>query len=263
MSALYEPAGHGRWRPQEATRGPWNAAHQHGGAPAALLGGLIERAEPGSELRVVRVTVELVRPVPLDELRSEVEVVRPGRRVQLVAARLYAGEDLVARALGLRLRRDEASAAPPSEPAAAAPAPPAESRPLRLDHVEPGLAMFNHDGVDVRYARGDWGTGPAFAWIALRMPVIAGEAPSPLQRALAAADFGNGISAAVDWSTWAFINPDLTVYLEREPVGPWVGLDAHTRIGPDGTAVAESVLHDERGRIGRGVQALLIEPRPD
>ena len=93
--------------------------------------------------------------------------------------------------------------------------------------------------------------------------MVAGEEPSALQRALAAADFGNGVSAALDWSAWAFINPDLTVYLEREPVGPWVGLDAQTRVGPDGIAVAESVLHDERGRIGRAVQALLVEPRRD
>jgi acyl-Coa thioesterase superfamily protein/acyl-CoA thioesterase superfamily protein len=261
MSSLYEPAGDGRWRPHEATRGPWNAAHQHGGAPAALIGGLVERAEPGAHLRVARVTVELVRPVPLEELRSEVEIVRPGKRVQLVAARLYAGEDLVVRALALRLRRDGASAAPPSEPAAAAPTGPEQARPLRLEHVQRGLPMFNHDGVDVRYARGDWGVGSAFAWIALRVSVIAGEEPTPLQRALAAADFGNGVSAAVDWSAWAFINPDLTLYLEREPEGPWVGLDAETRLGPDGTAVAESVLHDERGRIGRAVQALLVEPR--
>src|SRR5437870_4836012 len=178
MSALYESAGDGGWRPNEATRGPWNPAHQHGGAPAALLGGLIERAEPGSQLRVARVTVELVRPVPLDELRSEVEVVRPGRRVQLVAARLYAGADLVARAPALRLRAGDAGAAPPSEPAAAAPAAPEASRPARAEHMGADQAWFGQDGVDLRYAHGDWRTGPAFAWVALRMPVVAGEEPS-------------------------------------------------------------------------------------
>src|SRR6059058_142299 len=142
MSALYESAGDGGWRPDEATRGPWNPAHQHGGAPAALIGGLIERAEPGSQLRVVRVTVELVRPVPLGELRSELEIVRPGRRVQLVEARLYAGEDVVARALALRLRRDETSAAPPSEPDGAAPAAPEASRPAKAQHLRADLPWF-------------------------------------------------------------------------------------------------------------------------
>jgi len=261
VSALFAPQADGLWVPAEATRGPWSAEHQHGGAPAALLGGLIERTEPGSQLRVARVTIELVRPVPLAPLRTEVEIVRPGRRVQLVEARLFAGDDLVVRALALRLRRDDASRAPASTGGDAAPGGPDDGRELRLEFVHPGEAMFGHDGVDLRYVRGDWGTGPAFVWIALRMPVIAGEEPSAVQRALAAADFGNGVSAVLDWSEWAFINPDLTVYLERDPLGSWVGLDAQTRVGPDGTALAESVLHDERGRFGRAVQALLVEPR--
>ena len=91
--------------------------------------------------------------------------------------------------------------------------------------------------------------------------MIEGEAPTPAQRAMAAADFGNGVSAVLDWNEFAFINPDLTVYLERDPVGDWVGLDARTRVGPDGTALAESVLYDERGRIGRALQGLLVLPR--
>jgi len=261
VSALYVPDGDGRWVPDEATRGPWNAEHQHGGAPAALLGGLIERAEPGAGLRVARVTIELVRPVPLAPLRAEVEIVRPGKRVQLVEARLFAGDELVVRALALRLRRDDASAAPASEDGPPAPGGPDQGRELRLSFVHPGEPMFGHDGVEVRYVHGDWGTGPAFVWIGLRRPVIAGEEPSAVQRALAAADFGNGVSAVLDWGEWAFINPDLTVYLERDPAGRWIGLDAETRIGPDGTAVAESVLHDERGRFGRALQALLVAPR--
>src|SRR5262245_8425707 len=82
VTALYEPNGDGRWQPSDATRGPWDPGAQHGGAPAALLGGLIERAEPGAAMRVARVTLELVRPVPLVPLRADVEVVRPGKRVQ-------------------------------------------------------------------------------------------------------------------------------------------------------------------------------------
>jgi hypothetical protein len=260
MTALYAPAGPGRWQPHGATRGPWDPESQHGGAAAALLGGLIERTEPGAAMRVVRVTFELVRPVPLNELRSEVEIVRGGKRVQLVAARLFDGEDLVVRALALRLRRDGESAAPATPPAPG-PGLPGEGRSLRLEHAHPGFEMFGHEGVDLRYARGDWGSGSAFAWIALRMPVLAGEEPSPLQRALAAADFGNGVSAVLDWEAWAFVNPDLTLYLERDPVGRWVGLEAETRAGDDGTAIAESVLYDERGRVGRAVQALLVQPR--
>jgi len=261
VSVLYEPLGDGRFRPAEATRGPWDPAAQHGGAPAALLGGLIERAEPGAGMRVVRTTVELVRPVPVAaELRAEVEIERPGKRVQLVAARLFDGDRLVVRALALRLRRDASGAVAAMGEGATPPAAPDEAREAIFPYDESGEPMFNTHGVEVRYARGDWERGPAFAWIALRDEVVAGEAPSGLQRALAAADFGNGVSSLLDWNEFAFINPDLTVYLEREPVGRWIGLDARTRIGDDGTAVAESVLFDERGRVGRAVQALIVQP---
>ena len=95
----------------------------------------------------------------------------------------------------------------------------------------------------------------------LTVPVVKGEDPSGAQRALAAADFGNGFSAVLDWDAWAFINPDLTVYLERDPVGEWIALDARTRLNGDGTGLAESVLFDQTGRVGRAVQALLILPR--
>jgi hypothetical protein len=58
-----------------------------------------------------------------------------------------------------------------------------------------------------------------------------------------------------------FINPDLMLYVEREPVGEWICLDSATRIATDGIGVAESVLYDERGRVGRATQALLVAPR--
>jgi hypothetical protein len=259
--ALFTPAGEDRWLPAEATRGPWDVTHQHGGAPATLLAGLIERAEPGAAMRVARITLEIVRPVPLTELRSEVEVVRPGKRVQLVEARLFSGEDLVTRGVALRLRRDDESPAPASDGGPPVPAGPDGGREFRLPHVPPDQEMFGHDGVEVRYVRGGWGPGDAFVWIALRRAVVGGEEPTPVQRAMAAADFGNGVSAVLDWDRFAFINPDLTVYLERDPVGSWVGLDATTRVGPDGTALAESVLYDEQGRVGRALQSLLVQPR--
>ena len=85
--------------------------------------------------------------------------------------------------------------------------------------------------------------------------------PSPFQRLAAAGDFGNGISATLSWDDYLFINPDLTLYIEREPVGEWICLESETRIARDGIGVAESVLYDERGRVGRATQALLVAPR--
>jgi hypothetical protein len=259
-SALFEETGEDTVRATVLTRGPWDPGAEHGGAPAALLGRAIERTDPGAEMRVARVTMELLRPVPIGDLRVETELVRPGRRVQLVAARLYAGDTLAVQALALRIRR-EAGVSPAVVAGDPVPAPlPGPEKRVALRFGEG--PSFPDDACELRFATGHYrDPGPAITWIRLAAPVVEGETPSGLQRALAASDFGNGVSAVLDWSTQVFINPDLTVHLERDPVGEWICLDAETTIAPDGTGQAASTLYDERGRIGRAVQALYVDRR--
>jgi hypothetical protein len=259
-AVLFETLGDGRVLATDVTRGPWDAGAQHGGAPAALLARAIEAVEPGGDMRIARVTLELLRPVPVDELHVEAELVRPGRRVQLVSARLLHGDTPVMLALALRMRRAAGVApavggdAPPPFPAPA-PGDVRASRPR-------GPISFARDGVDLRFARGRLSEpGPAFVWIALRSPVLAGEPPSPLQRVLAAADFPNGASSVLDWDEHVFINPDLSVHLERDAEGEWIGLDAESTIAGDGTGQATATLYDARGRIGRAVQSLYVDRR--
>jgi hypothetical protein len=103
--------------------------------------------------------------------------------------------------------------------------------------------------------------GPRTAWFRLKVPVIAGEEPTPLQRLLVAADFPNGISNEIDWREWLFINPDLTVYIEREPRGEWIALQARTRMLEGEAALAEAVLFDTEGRVGRSLQSLYVARR--
>ena len=121
--------------------------------------------------------------------------------------------------------------------------------------------MFAPDALEIRFVAGTFGGGPSTAWFRLRAPIVAGEEPSPLQRLAAAGDFGNGISTILPWDEYVFINPDLTLYIERPPVGEWIALEAQTTIAPDGIGTAESVLYDARGRVGRATQALLVAPR--
>ena len=92
------------------------------------------------------------------------------------------------------------------------------------------------------------------------MPIVAGEEPTPFQRVAAAGDFGNGVAAAFDRGRYSCINPDLTITLHRLPVGDVGGARlGHVPGARRGYGVAESVLHDEQGRIGRAIQTVLIE----
>jgi hypothetical protein len=116
--------------------------------------------------------------------------------------------------------------------------------------------------MDYRFVRGAFKEpGPALVWLRMGVPLVDGEEPSPLVRVMAAADSGNGVSAALDWRKWLFINTDLTVHLHRMPEGEWIGLDSETVLEPHGIAMSDTVLGDERGAIGRAVQSLLVGPR--
>jgi hypothetical protein len=121
--------------------------------------------------------------------------------------------------------------------------------------------MFAPDAIEIRFISGKFGGGPAIGWFRLRRPLVAGERPSPLQQLAAAGDFGNGISAELSWDDYLYINPDLTLYIEREPTGEWIGLESRTLIPAGGIGISESVLYDQRGRVGRAIQALFVAPR--
>ncbi len=258
--AVYLPDGPDRVIPTGLARGPWDPGAQHGGAPAALLARAVEGVPSETPMAVARLTYEFLRPVPLAPLDVSSRVLRPGRRVQLIEATLRAGDDDVARVTALRVRRDDAEELPE---AALEPARPGPTDGALLEAPSGRPTGFAWHAMEIRFTEGSfWEVGPAFAWFRLRVPLVEGETPSPLQRMAAAGDFGNGIATQVSWRTHVFINPDLTLYVERPPVGEWVGLDAATRIATPGVGVSDSVLHDERGRIGRAQQALYVAERP-
>jgi hypothetical protein len=217
-----------------------------------------ERCEDAAGLAVARVTYEFLRPVPLAELEVSVSVVRPGRRVQLLdGAILDLGGAPLVRARALRVAAaDAGGTTTPDQP----PPPGPEQGEIRYPAPPHGLPMFAPDAIEIRFVAGEFGAGPATAWFRLRQPLIAGEETTPLQRLAAAGDFGNGISAVLSWDEYLFINPDLTLYVEREPIGEWICLEARTILSPGGIATAESVLYDQRGRVGRAAQALLVAP---
>jgi hypothetical protein len=251
-----------RFVPTELARGPWDPNAQHGGAAAAVLGRAVERFEPELGLAVTRITFELLRPIPLVPLTVTAAMTRPGKRVQLVTASLKADEVELVRATALRVLpvpRDI-----PDDTDAPEQAPPAPSAVAPLGRLIAQERPTNFsDAFELRLVDGQpFGTpGPSRMWFRLRVPVVAGEDPSPLQRVLVAADFGNGISGVLDYERFVFINPDLTVYVRRAPAGVWVGLDSSTWLEPGAGGYAESALYDERGRIGRAVQALYVAPR--
>ena len=240
------------------TVGPWSPAHQHGGPPSALLARGLERfGDDAPRFLLTRLTVEFLKPVPVGRCTVQVEPLKLGARVQRLAARLLVDGDEVLRAAGLRVRRAalDAMPPPPGPPAAAPDAAP----PFRFPFFQTEPAY--HTAIEGRFVRGQWGDRQVFAWAKVLFPLVAGEASSPLQRLVTVADAESGLCPPLDPFQYTFLNPDLTVVVDREPEGEWLGLDAVSTATPQGLGIAQSALYDSRGLFGRAAQCLVVEPR--
>ncbi|MEU2433499.1 thioesterase family protein [Streptomyces sp. NPDC007861] len=259
--AFFERISETRFAPTEHTRGPWDADSQHAGPPAALLGRVLEeRSGAREDMRLARVTYEIVRPVPIGPLEVTTTVVRSGRSVELVDAALTpegeAAPVMLARALRIRTLGE------PGPAVAEGPQLPSPGETAETPFFAVPWDVGYHTSMDTRFAEGTFREqGPGTCWMRMRLPLVAGEEVRPLDRVLIAADSGNGISNVLDFSRHIFANADLTVHLHRHPVGEWVCVEARTSVDPAGLGLADSRLHDEKGPIGRGAQSLFVAPR--
>jgi hypothetical protein len=255
--AFYVPDGAG-YRSTERTRGPWDPDAQHAGPPTALLARALERCEPRETAMIGRITFEILRPVPIATLQTRAAVRRAGRSVELLEGELVVGDETVMLARAWRVRTADTGAVAGLERAVLPPPDDGVVRPF----FPMGHDIGYHTSMDCRFLQGGFtDVGPASVWMRMRQPLVEGEEPSPLQRVLAAADSGNGVSAALDFDRYVFVNTDLTVHLHRLPRGEWVHLDARTVVEPHGVGLAESSLSDEHGPLGRSLQTLFVATR--
>lgn len=249
------------YQSSQFTMGPWDPRHQHGGPPSALIGCAIDEAFPREQMQVARVTIEILGPVPVGRLLVSTASERTGRSVELLSGSLKDADTgrEVLRASVWRIRTEEVDADVPIDYTL-----PPGPEGIEAWDPAPGVAVEAYlTSIELRFSSGAFNKkGPAAAWARSRVTLIEGEAMPPLARVLALADTGNGISSVLGLGKWLFINPDLTVALRRLPEGEWLCLDAQTGVEPHGIGLAESVISDTRGPIGRGLQTLLIAPRP-
>ena len=219
----------------------------------------MDRAGGLSEARLVRVTFEILKPIPFGTLHVEAEVVRPGRSVELIEGTLSSGDTPLIRARAWRIRTENMplDAGPPAEEP-----PPGPDRAEEQPFFDTGVDEGHHTAMDVRFVSGAYReAGPAVAWFRMRVPLVEGEPVEARDRVLVAADSGNGVSAPLEYHRWLFINADLNVALRRPARGEWVCLDATTWAEPDGIGLTDSAIYDEAGLVGRATQSLLVGPR--
>ena len=205
----------------------------------------------------MRLSVELLRPIPMAGFAVTATIDRVGRATGSVDARIVDGDErVIAIARGIAIGPDDLGAVPTPSTTA-----------HRLDDSSPGpfpLAELRHDqvafteSVDLRYPPGQTSApGPTTVWMRA-LPLVEGETPSPFQSICPLADCGNAVSRNAEPGEWGFVNPDLTIVLHRPPVGDWFGMEAVSHWQPSGIGMSDAALFDIRGPVGRAVQTLLV-----
>ena len=261
MADTYFTTDDGVWfQPSDHARGPWDPDACHAGPPTGLMVRELEHLVPNG--RLVRVMVELMRPIPMAGFRVQAEVRRPGRSAIATEAEVFDDDQVYARIFGLHLR-----VLPESEILTARVDAPvfehAVPGPFPIGRTAHGLPCFPNS-LEVRYDPAEsLGTGgPTTVWMRT-VPLLPDEEPSGFQRICPLADSGNGISYNAYLDRVTFVNPDLVVALHREPRGEWICSRVRSHWENDGIGMSDAELFDVDGHVGRAIQTILIDPVGD
>ena len=259
--AMFIPEANGRFIPTAAAIGAWSRDALHGAAVIALFAG---RLSP-SDRTLARLAVDLVAPVPNTALRLEIGPSAGGRRTQRREAVLYANDRPVANARSLTIVRAELDlpqkALRQEDPFAGVAIPDLhESAPELLEII--GWENFHSLAVATASLTSADGHRGSSEWVALTMPVVAGEPLLGSEIAAAAADLASGaIARRLPWEQWSFKNADLTLHLTRAPAGAWIGIRTDGVVDDAGAGIASALLYDCRGRLGQSASTIVVEAR--
>jgi hypothetical protein len=250
--------------PTDAALGPWRRDGLHGGAVSALLARSLE-----SEGYVMaRMTLDLIRRVPNEALTITLSHESGSTRIRRQSAELWAGDTLVAQAHVLKMLHREVDipdAAVDQQVWNMADV----KLPEQLSEKEKASALqnvgyinFSSHALALRFVQGSFREpGPVTIWTKLMLPLIAGEEPTPVQRAAVAADYASGAASGVlSYRQWSFSNADLTLHFSRAPVGEWIAVSCRVGSQKTGIGLSEATLHDAIAPFGRSAQSLFIEP---
>ncbi|NKY88721.1 acyl-CoA thioesterase domain-containing protein [Nocardia veterana] len=241
MPAMFTLDDDGRYLPQRWAYGRWAADMLSGPAICAAAARSLERAHGLPGFVPARFTIDLFKAARGRPLEVYTEVVRAGRRIHVAAARVRQDGVDVAEARLVQLRATDTP--PGAEWHSEHPFdPPADT----------GLDWWYRSDHDWSTRMGDHqNAGRKSLWV-VPLGAVEGEERSPFVEAVIAAE---STSLVTNWGSEGigYINGDLTVALDRLPVGDRIGLHAGTHLTANGISVGTATLFDSRGPIGTGL----------
>ncbi|THD70797.1 MAG: thioesterase family protein [Bradyrhizobium sp.] len=259
MTPIFMPEGD-LFRATAQAGGPWSPDMLQGSATTALMVREVERLAITTAFAVRRLTFDLWRPAGLSAFRLQTEMLRDGRKAKTIQVRLMDGTSEIGRCTALLTAQGSESPADPFSKAAGSDAAPETGTPPPA-FAQKWSRYFQN--VSVRLIEGALEKpGPAAAWMRLDVPLVDGEANTPLLQAVQAADFSSGVAQIVDMREWTFVNPEISLYLFRAPQDQWILIRSRTRVGACGAGLTTATLSDRHGPFAEVMQAMTFERRP-
>lgn len=253
----FERLGPSRFRASKHVGGGWNTSEQHVAPAFGLLAHAIEtdhRSGPDEPLRLSRISYDILGTLPIGIVDVEIDVIRPGRTIELVEARLlHQGRAAVVARAWFLTEYDTALIAGTALPSM----PPPET----MARWEPASIWPGGFVQSIEARRTLFENGKAASWVRTDTALVRNETVSSTARALGMIDMANGLAPRVNNSEFAFPNVDLTVHLFATPLGDWVGLDTAVSFGAGGLGLTFSTIHDAHGVIGTVAQCLTVRPK--
>ena len=253
-TAYYQALGGGHFRSTIHAQGAWNTHEQHMAPASGLMADSLERHEPREDMRMARLSYEILGLIPGGEFHIETSTLRPGRTIELLQAELIANGRVAIRATAWRLVTSDTSAVAAVEDSTIAT--PDECKPYDGASVWPGGYIRS---LEMRVAEGHR-PGAGTVWLRTAHPLTDAADTGDLARLMGMVDTANGIAARVPpgKDSYAFPNLDLQIHMYRRPQGEWLGLENAVSFGTDGIGLTSTVLHDISGPFGRAEQILTL-----
>lgn len=269
-TSYYRRLSETAFEPTQHVQGAWRDTEQHMGPVSGLLAHALETTRPRDDLQLCRINYEILGVIAAEEATVEVEVVRPGRTIEMLEARMIIGGRTAVRATGWRLAIGDTAEVAGGQP-----------DPLPMPDVWPDSDISGYwsggyiDSLDFKIDPASE-PGHCRAWLRTDIALVDSEPSSDLARYCVLVDPANGIAARQSPTDWLYPNTDLSIHLFRTPrpadhdhcvgnhcVGNhWVGLDATAIWGPAGVGLTSTTLYDQHGPVGRAEQILTVRPMP-
>jgi hypothetical protein len=252
--SFYRDLGGGRFASTINAQGAWNPKEQHMAPISGLLTRCLLDCEPREGMQLSRLSFEILGMIPEGDFHITTSVLRPGRTIELLEARMEAGGRTAVIARAWRLSTQDTSAvAAVEDPRIAGPE---EAGPYDGMTAWPGGFIRS---LEVRVVAGHR-PGRGRVWLRNPHAMVEGEPTPDVVRLVGMMDAANGIASRVmpGGDSWMFPNVDLQVHLHRLPHGEWLGLDTRVTFGTRGVGLTSSVVHDLEGPFGRVEQILTV-----